>query len=142
AVRDRGTSARPGGEDRGSRVAAEAAFGAHGRRQIVRGHHHDAAGRGAELNARRAVGEAPILALQQLVPELERLHQEPHRTRRTCIFGRLAEMPGPDSEVTAKITSEPVRFAVRQVASELELRLRLVEDGREEVVYLVPFARY
>lgn len=88
------------------------------------------------------VGDAPVLTLHQLVPELERVHKERHRTLRTCLFGRLAEAPGPDAELTAKALDEPTRFAVRQVASELELRVCLVEEPQEETVYLVPFARH
>lgn len=88
-----------------------------------------------------AIGDAPVLSHQQLVSELERVHNNRHRTRRTCLFGRLSEAPAEDTHVTAPVASQPVRFSVRQVASELELRMRLVEDTNEDVIYLVPFTR-
>jgi hypothetical protein len=82
--------------------------------------------------------DAPVLGLPHLARELEALHRDRHRTRRSCVFGLL---DGAGTSVTARIGDEQVAFRVREVRSELELRLQLDEDRGDDVVYVVPFAR-
>jgi hypothetical protein len=89
-----------------------------------------------------ALPDAPALGLAHVARELEDLHRDKHRTRRSCIFGVLDGAPGdPQTTVSATIEGSKVPFRVREVHSELELRLCLDSDTSENVVYLVPFAR-
>jgi hypothetical protein len=85
--------------------------------------------------------DAPQLALAHVVSELEELHREEHRTMRCCIFATLGPSSPKQAEVTANLQRGRTRFSVREVGSELELRLLLDEEKSEDVVYLVPFAR-
>jgi hypothetical protein len=89
-----------------------------------------------------ALPDAPLLGLPHVARELEDLHRDKHRTRRSCIFGILdGATPDGPSMVTAFVDGSKVPFRVREVHSELELRLFLDGDTSEDVVYLVPFAR-
>jgi hypothetical protein len=83
-----------------------------------------------------SAADVPMLALPHVGKELEILHREKHRTHRSAIFGALADSTT-EGETTAHIDGAPVRFHVRQVGSELELRLRLTEDERDDVAYLI-----
>ena len=85
--------------------------------------------------------DAPQLALAHVVSELEELHREEHRTRRSCIFATLGPSSAKQAEVTVPLHRGATRFSVREVESELELRLLLDEEQSEDVVYLVPFTR-
>lgn len=85
--------------------------------------------------------EAPILSIEQLRKELERLHQHRHRTLRTAVFAQLAEPAGIDERVEVAGYAGPQRFRVVEARGELELRRKLMREESEATVYVVPFAR-
>ena len=91
--------------------------------------------------AESAAVEAPVLSLDQLRKELERLHQHRHRTLRTAMFARLAEPPGVDERLDVAAHAGPQRFRVVEARGELELRRKLMREETEATVYVVPFAR-
>src|SRR5262245_27134328 len=86
------------------------------------------------------VREAPALSLDQIKTELELLHRDKRRVRRSALFARLAEPESDSATIDVTTHAGTVSFRISHTSGELDLRCKLAREQDERTVYIVPFA--